>query len=609
MVVHWTPEPECAVAGQSPADDDGAIIRAAISYMAQGLVVYNARSELIFHNATYRSIYNLRDEDLHPAMPIADVIALQAKSLGLDSEGIEEFSAPFVDNNDGSWSALRRLPDGRSIQMSRRSMKAGYFVVTHEDITDRVRMENEVRYTANHDTLTGLANRRSFLEQLDTALKRVRRDDRIALLAVDLDGFKKINDTHGHAIGDLVLKEVARRLRSNVRETDVVSRFGGDEFSIVQVPSTDGSTAEALAERIVQILTVPIIIGDLNLVIGASIGIALTDEQTNDSTTLMQHADLALYRAKHAGRGCFRFFDDRLNRSIRKRRETEIRMRQALENESFEIYYQPIVNIERGRVESVEALLRWKDNGKWISPGEFVPVAEECGLIAPLGDWVIREACRQAATWPSTLRVSVNVSPLQFNTGRLVDVVERALGAARLEPGRLKLEITESVLIDESKDVIKTLSELHGLGVQFALDDFGTGYSSLKYLTCFPFNKIKVDQSFVAGLPGSPRKLAVIRAATALGRDLGVDTIIEGVEDVDQLRAVHSVGCKYVQGFYFARPGPASELAGVIAAAEEKCQTQIKPQSHLSAVVDYLRRRTMRFKRLDDRSFVSTEHI
>ena len=301
------------------------MIKAAISYMAQGLVVYNARSELIFHNATYRSIYNLRYEDLRAAMPIQEVIELQAKSLGLDSDGVAEFSAPFADTRVSSWSAIRRLPDGRSIHMSRRPMNAGYFVVTHEDISERVRMENEVRYTANHDTLTGLANRRSFLEQLDSALKRVRRGDRIAILAVDLDGFKKINDTHGHAIGDLVLKQVAERLRTKVRETDVVSRFGGDEFSIVQVQAPDSAPAESLAARIIEVLAAPVVIGDLSLMLGASVGIALTDEQTTDATTLMQHADLALYRAKHAGRGCFRF----LRRQAQSRPAQEARDRSA----------------------------------------------------------------------------------------------------------------------------------------------------------------------------------------------------------------------------------------------------------------------------------------
>ena len=334
MIVEWTPEPDEAVDWQSPEHDEAAMIKAAISYMAQGLVVYNARSELIFHNATYRSIYNLRYEDLRAAMPIQEVIELQAKSLGLDPDGVAEFSAPFADTRVSSWSAIRRLPDGRSIHMSRRPMNAGYFVVTHEDISERVRMENEVRYTANHDTLTGLANRRSFLEQLDSALKRVHRGDRIALLAVDLDGFKKINDTHGHAIGDLVLKQVAERLRTKVRETDVVSRFGGDEFSIVQVQAPDSAPAESLAARIIEVLAAPVVIGDLSLMLGASVGIALTDEQTTDATTLMQHADLALYRAKHAGRGCFRFFDDKLNRALRKRRETEARMRQALDEEN-----------------------------------------------------------------------------------------------------------------------------------------------------------------------------------------------------------------------------------------------------------------------------------
>ncbi|MEM6498695.1 MAG: diguanylate cyclase, partial [Pseudomonadota bacterium] len=353
MIIEWMPEPEQVLEADSQETDEVSIIKAAISHMAQGLVVYNANSELVFHNAAYRAIYKLRKEDLNHSMPIAEVIELQALSLGLDAEGVAEFNSPFSQITTRSWSAIRRLPDGRSIQMSRRPMSAGYFVVTHEDITDRVKMENEIRYAANHDNLTGLANRKAFLDNLEVGLKRARRGESIALLAIDLDGFKNINDTHGHATGDRVLKLVADRIRATARDTDVASRFGGDEFSIIQLPAQDVSDAECLSARIVEALAAPFSVDGQTLMVGASVGVALADEGTKDIESLMQNADLALYRAKTDGKGCYRFFDDKLNQIMRRRRAVEARMRSAVENKQFTLYYQPIVNVESRRVESV----------------------------------------------------------------------------------------------------------------------------------------------------------------------------------------------------------------------------------------------------------------
>mgnify|MGYP001796280839 CR=1 FL=1 len=584
MIIEWMPEPEVVLEADSQETDEVSIIKAAISHMAQGLVVYNANSELVFHNAAYRAIYKLRKEDLYHSMPIGKVIERQALSLGLAAEGVAEFNSPYSQNTTRSWSAIRRLPDGRSVQMSRRSMRAGYFVVTHEDITDRVKMENEIRYAANHDNLTGLANRKAFLDNLEVGLKRARRGESIALLAIDLDGFKAINDTHGHAIGDKVLKLVADRIRATARDTDVASRFGGDEFSIIQLPAQDVSDAERLSARIVDALAAPFSVDGQTLIVGASVGVALADEGTKDIESLMQNADLALYRAKTDGKGCYRFFDDKLNQIMRRRRIVEARMRSAVENEQFALYYQPIVNVESRRVESVEALLRWNDNGNWISPGEFIPIAEQTGMIIPLGDWVIQEACRQAAQWPKHVNVSVNVSPLQFRTNRLVGVLQDALASTGLEPSRLKIEITESLLIDETADVVATLHAIDDLGVRFALDDFGTGYSSLRYLTSFPFNRLKVDRSFVSDLPKSSQHLAIVRAAAALGRDLGIETVVEGVESPHQLAAVRAAGCKHIQGFYFARPTPPEALAAAITAAEAMCELQDTSASHSEEV-------------------------
>ncbi len=573
MIVEWAPVPDHADTWQVPDADEASVTRAAMNYMAQGLVVYNERSELVLHSATYRSIYRLSEDDLKKGLPIEDVIELQARSLGLDEAGIAEFATPFADSSVKSWSAVRRLPDGRSIHMLRRQMGGGFFVVTHEDITERMRMEDKIRYAASHDALTGLSNRYAFMEQLEAALRRVRRGDRIALLTVDLDGFKHINDTHGHAVGDDVLKQVARRLETTVRETDVIARFGGDEFGVIQVPAVDPTAATRLATRIVDGLSAPYFINGMVLYIGASVGIACTDEAVTDLSSLMQNSDLALYRAKQDGRGCWRFYDDMFDQSLRRKSEMEQCMRAALDEDRFALHYQPIINIESCRVESVEALLRWSENGAWISPGEFIPIAEECGLIVPLGDWVLRKACRDAAQWPERISVAVNVSPLQFKTGSLVQTIRAALSQSGLEAGRLKIEITESSLLDNTTDVVTTLNAIRKLGVRIALDDFGTGYASLKYLTSFPFSRLKVDRSFVSGLPLAIENLAVIKAAAALGRDLGMDTVIEGVETEGQLSAVKAAGCKHIQGFYFARPTPPDDLAEAIAQAEKTCRT------------------------------------
>ncbi len=534
-----------------------------MNYMAQGLVVYTERSELVLHSATYRSIYRLCEGDLKKGLPIDEVIKLQARALGLDEAGIAEFATPFADSSIKSWSAVRRLPDGRSIHMLRRQMGNGFFVVTHEDITERVRMEDEIRYAASHDTLTGLANRYAFMEQLEAALRRVRRGDRIALLTVDLDGFKHINDTHGHAVGDDVLKQVARRLEATVRETDVTARFGGDEFGVIQVPAVEPLAATRLATRIVEELAAPYFINNLVLYLGASVGVACADENITDSSILMQNSDLALYRAKQDGRGCWRFYDDLFDQSLRRKTEMEQGMRAALADDHFVLHYQPIVNIDSGRVESVEALLRWPDNGAWISPGEFIPIAEECGLIIPLGDWAIREACHDAVQWPETMSIAVNVSPLQFKAGNLVQSIRTALAQSGLKAGRLKIEITESLLLDNTTDVVATLNAIRALGVRIALDDFGTGYSSLSYLAKLPFDTLKIDRAFVQDSVHSKGR-TLIHAVITLAKGLEMNVVAEGVEREEEFEILKNEGCDLIQGYLTGKPLPASEVEKIL---------------------------------------------
>lgn len=544
------------------------LLSTALDHTHHAIAICDPHERLIYCNQRYREMYALPEHRLSIGATVADVFAAQAKAFGLDDEAAAQYVSDCFAQMPVPFTGIRRLPDGRSIRIERRQMTNQYSVATHEDVTDRLHFEERIRFAAHHDALTQLPNRMLFLETVANALKRVQRGDRIAMLMVDLDRFKQVNDTHGHGIGDALLTEVSKRLRRVTRETDTVARLGGDEFAVLQVPALEPLAAERLAARLVEELGKPYKLGDRFVMIGVSVGIAMASDKTDDVETLMHHADFALYRAKNEGRGTYRFFEERLDEQMRKRRELEEHIRQALVLEQFELHYQPILNLERGRVEALEALLRWHCDGAWIPPGEFIPVAEESGLVLALGDWVLRRACRDALRWPSHINVAVNVSPLQFQSGNLVETVRNALKHSGLPPERLEIEITETVLLDTSHDVLAALETLQGLGVSIALDDFGTGYSSLKYLTSFSFNKLKIDRSFVSGLPQDQDKLAVLRAMASLGRDLGMRTTVEGVETNDQWRIADSEHCSEVQGFLFAKPTPVTSLEDAIASAE-----------------------------------------
>lgn len=552
----------------------------AIDSMAHGLVIYDQFSRLVFANVRYCEIYGLsvasaeeiEDTDdatdcrIAAGMHITDVIRRQGQAMNLADNEVEEHLQASLSRDDDVWrSTTRVFADGRTILVTRRSMRAGFYVSTHEDITARIETENQIRFMANHDVLTELPNRLQFMERLESALLRVRRGDQIALHMLDLDRFKHINDTHGHAIGDALLVEIARRLRETVRETDLVARLGGDEFAIIQVPAPTHGDAERLAQRLLEALSRPFIFGNLTLMIGASIGIAVANEEHQDAAEALHQADAALYKAKNDGRSVYRFFEERLNAEMQNRARIEDQMRRALVKSGFEVHYQPIVNMSRGRVETCEALVRMRDgNGGLVPPNLFVPVAEESGLIVMIGNWVLQQACMDAAQWPDHISVAVNISPLQFKSGSLLQSIEAALEASGLAPNRLEIEITESLLLDTSVDVLSILHALREQGVRVAMDDFGTGYSSLKYLTSFPFDKLKIDRSFVTGLPNATQQLAVLRAMASLGTSLGIKTTVEGVETIEQLGIARDERCSDVQGFYFARPTPVAELPGAI---------------------------------------------
>jgi diguanylate cyclase (GGDEF)-like protein len=416
-------------------------------------------------------------------------------------------------------------------------------------------------HLAMHDTLTGLPNRALLSERLHHALTRAQSDEMVAAHVLDLDQFKNVNDTLGHPVGDKLLQSVAERLRPLVAETDTIARMGGDEFAILQVGLTDVLDAEALARRVIGALSEPFEIDGHQLIIGTSIGIAIGPNDGSSAERLMRNADLALYRAKGDGRGAFRFFKPEMDTQMQSRRAMEYDLRNALTTGEFELYYQPLVNLPTNRICGFEALIRWHHPEKgMVMPETFIPLAEEIGLIVPLGEWIIRKACATAAQWPDDLKVAVNVSPTQFREKGLAEIVVGALATSGLPAGRLELEITESARLMDNAETLAMLHQLRGLGVRIATDDFGTGYSSLSHLQSFPFDKIKIDRSFVRNIAKSASSLNIVRAVAALARGLGIASTAEGVEDKEQLATITSEGCTEMQGYLLSRPLPARDI-------------------------------------------------
>jgi diguanylate cyclase (GGDEF)-like protein len=439
-------------------------------------------------------------------------------------------------------------------------------VRTYTDVTARKQAERRIAHMARHDALTELPNRTLFHEQLEQALASCRRHgESVALLCLDLDHFKTVNDTLGHPTGDALLKAVAARIRADLREEHTVARLGGDEFAILLAGGSQPDEASGLARRLVESLNEPFVLGEDRITAGVSIGIALAPVDAVDPDQLFKNADLALYRAKADGRGVFRFFEAGMDAQVQARRSLELDLREALGTGQFELHYQPMCDAHgTNEVVGFEALLRWNHPQRGhVHPGEFIPVAEETRLIVRLGEWALREACREAARWPEGLRLAVNVSAAQFRTANFVQTVVSALSASGLAPKRLELEITESILMQSNDACVRMLHQLRALGVHIAMDDFGTGYSSLSYISSFPFDRIKIDRSFVRDMAEKPDCGAIVRAIVQLGATLGIATIAEGVETWEQLEAVRAQGCHEVQGYLFGRPRPAAELAAL----------------------------------------------
>jgi diguanylate cyclase (GGDEF)-like protein len=535
---------------------------AALNNMVQGLCMFDVQQRLVLCNDRFLRMFGLSRESVVPGMSLLGLMQCIEAAGGFAKGGAarnhQSYSArAFVDGSD---SYRQEIADGRIIAVSRRELPGGGWVDTLEDVSERTRAEKRITYLAENDSLTDLPNRSLFQRTLRQALEAADNTDQLAIFCLDLDGFKGVNDTFGHPVGDELLRQVARRLVRCVGDKGMVARLGGDEFAILQHGREQPNGANALALIVTEALNAPYDLVENQAVVGASIGIAISPADASSPDELLKCADMALYGAKADGRGTCRFFEPEMNAKVKARRRLEIDLRAALADKQFEMFYQPIVSVSSNEVIAFEALIRWRhpDRGM-VSPAEFIPVAEETGLIIPLGEWILNRVCADALSWPRHIRVAINLSPVQFRSLDLVHTVFNALAATHLEPGRLELEITETALLQDNEAVLEKLHQLKSYGVQISMDDFGTGYSSLSYLRSFPFDKIKIDQSFVRGLGKREDSLAIVRAAISLGRNLGMTTTAEGVETDDQLRVLREERCDEVQGFLFSPAVPLKE--------------------------------------------------
>ncbi|MCJ2135906.1 EAL domain-containing protein [Methylobacterium sp. J-026] len=532
----------------------------------QGLLMIDASGAVIVASASARQLLsdlNVTPRENAPALPL--LRALRGDTPQARRAVMTTLRHTLDRRQPGVFEV--RCAD-HTVQAELHPVAGSNWVVTLEDVSSRKATEARADAMARLDPLTGLPNRLLLRERLAAALARLARTgEACALLLIDLDRFKPVNDTLGHPIGDALLEKVADRLRSTIRPTDTVARIGGDEFVILQAGIRDAAGTQALARRIVDLIGRTYMVEGHLLTIGASVGVALAPADGTDADRLLKNADLALYRAKLDGRGTYRFFEPEMDARMQARRKLELDMRQALARREFQLHYQPQLQLQSGTLIGCEALIRWRhpDRGL-VSPLDFIPLAEEIGLIVPIGEWVIRQACRDAMTWPAHMSVAVNVSPAQFKSDRLVETIISALASSGLPARRLEVEITEGVLLQENEKTLQTLHRLRELGVRVSMDDFGTGYASLSYLRSFPFDKIKIDRSFVKDLATKPDGEAIIRAIAGLGKSLGMTTVAEGVETPEQMQRIRLEGCTDVQGYFISRPVPTEDLLPIFAA-------------------------------------------
>jgi len=553
--------PRPAVNVRSGADQQ-LLLDTVVNNMSQGVLMFDSQARLVFCNQRYIDMYGLSSEVAKAGCALQDLLAHRA-AVGQFGGSPEDYIADLLEDIAAgkTSSVMVKSADGRVFSIVRNPIAGGGWIATHEDITDRQRAEERIVHMARHDALTDLPNRTMLRERLDHELKRVKRGECLAVLCLDLDHFKSVNDTLGHPIGDELLKVVAERLRRCTREPDTIARLGGDEFAIIMTGMERPTDAVALAKRIRESITKPYHIDGHQILADISIGVSLAPMDASEPDQLLKNADMALYGAKGDGRGTYRFFEPEMDAKMKTRRELEMDLRSALVNSEFELYYQPLVNLQTNDITAFEALVRWNHPTRGlVSPADFIPVAEETGLIIQLGEWVLRRACQETAQWPAHIKVAVNLSPSQLKSRNLTELVVSALEDSGMSAHRLQLEITETVLMHNTFNTLATLHQLRKLGVQIAMDDFGTGYSSLSYLRSFPFDKIKIDRSFIQDLSNGAEPLAIVNAVAGLARSLNMISTAEGVETQQQLDQLQSIGCTEMQGYLFSHARPAADI-------------------------------------------------
>jgi diguanylate cyclase (GGDEF)-like protein len=532
----------------------------AVNNMTQGLLLFDASQHLVICNQRYIEMYGLSAAVIKPGCSFHDVIA-HRKQTGSFTGDIGGYVAMVLRDVAKPNSMVIETPDGRSIRIVNEPTTDGGWVATHEDITESRRAEERITHLAHYDALTDLPNRALFHEQLKRELPLASPGRQLAVLYIDIDEFKSVNDSLGHLIGDELLKSVASSLSRCAKESDFVARLGGDEFAIVQTDVRDPAEVVDLVNRIFETIRTPYECLGHQVTTDASIGIALAPRDGSDFDQILKNADLAMYAAKAAGRRTHRFFEPAMDAQVRARRVLETDLRQAIADRGLEVYYQPCLGLQDNAITGCEALVRWRHPVRgMISPAEFVPIAEDTGLINQLGEFVLTTACMEAAKWPDHVRLAVNVSPVQFRSSTLALKVIAALAASGLAAGRLELEITEAVLIRDDDAALAILHQLRDIGVRIALDDFGTGYSSLSYLKRFPFDKIKIDRCFVADI-GEPEGSAdIVQAVVGIAAERHMTTTAEGVETERQQKILRALGCSEMQGYLFSAPKPAAEI-------------------------------------------------
>jgi diguanylate cyclase (GGDEF)-like protein len=559
----------------APGSGDRPLFDTILDNMSHGVLMFDQSTRLIFCNRRYGEMYGLPPDAVQPGAPLRDLLE-HRRTAGSFSGNSDQYVRDLLDviAEGKAKSDIIKLADGRVISLVNKPIVGIGWLATHEDITERTLAEEQIAHMARHDALTDLPNRILLRERLEHELKRVKRGECLAVLCLDLDHFKGVNDTLGHPIGDALLKVVADRLRRCTREPDTIARLGGDEFAIIMTSMQQASDAAALCRRVREAITKPFNLDGHQVIIDISIGISVAPLDGSEPDQLLKNADMALYGAKGDGRGTYRFFEPEMDARMKVRRELEMNLRNALANNEFELYYQPLVNLQNNEITAFEALLRWHHPTRGMtSPADFIPIAEETGLIIPIGEWVLRKACEETAKWPEEVKVAVNLSPAQLKSRNLVQVVVNALAQSDMPASRLQLEITETVLMQNTFATLATLHELRKLGVQIAMDDFGTGYSSLSYLRSFPFDKIKIDRSFIQDLANGAEPFAIVRAVTSLANNLSIISTAEGVETQQQLETLQNVGCTEMQGHFFSKARPAAEIVQLFLGRERASAT------------------------------------